>query len=87
MFKDIISPPRIFKDPRITSNGKYRYRLLYTQTQDRNTLKLKMVPLCLKPTASVIKRNKSSHLIIILKSNGHGRVLSTVKLPNVNHAT
>ena len=28
MFKDIISAPRIFKDPRITSNGKYRYRLI-----------------------------------------------------------
>ena len=28
MFKDINSAPRIFKDPRITSNGKYRYRLV-----------------------------------------------------------
>ena len=28
MFKDIISAPRMFKDPRITSNGKYRYRLI-----------------------------------------------------------
>ena len=30
MFKDIISAPRMFKDPRITSKGKYRYRLLLT---------------------------------------------------------
>ena len=29
MFKDIISAPRMFKDPRIMSNGKYRYRLIY----------------------------------------------------------